>query len=255
MKTKVGTNRTGLQASPVDARKLQSQNEVNAPPPPTGGGERFLTAREEIAADAEKDGVGLGTMPPPATAKGVVKTIGKALKGESATMLLDLLGARLAFERTGARLYEALLVKIAARGDGASEHRDRIEQIHAEELKHFDLVRRTIEALGGDPTAMTPAADLGGVLSLGVLQALSDPRTTAAQALEAIRVAELVDNVAWHDLVLLLRAAGEDDVATDFEAAWREEERHLADVQNWVLGGIADDLGVREQIRPELAPS
>jgi hypothetical protein len=62
--------------------------------------------------------------------KDVVKTGMTAMKGESPTQLIDRLGARLAFERSGVRLYEALLSKLDASGifDGGPSRED-IERI------------------------------------------------------------------------------------------------------------------------------
>ena len=59
---------------------------------------------------------------------------------------------------------------------------------------YFQLVCEAIEQLGGDPTAMTPCADLVGVQSMGLWQSVSDPRTTLAQCLNTMLVAELADH-------------------------------------------------------------
>jgi hypothetical protein len=61
-------------------------------------------------------------------------------------------------------------------------------------MRHFELVRCTIEMMGCDPTAQTPCADLVGVETLGLVQVLTDPRTTVAQCMNAILTAELADN-------------------------------------------------------------
>jgi hypothetical protein len=45
-----------------------------------------------------------------------VRAAAKAMKGEKPTLLLDKLGERLAFERSGTRLYEALVSKHDAFG-------------------------------------------------------------------------------------------------------------------------------------------
>ena len=57
-------------------------------------------------------------------------------------LLLNKLGERLAFERAGVRLYEALLSKHEAYGsfDGGPT-RENIEHILTEELAHFERVR------------------------------------------------------------------------------------------------------------------
>ena len=64
-------------------------------------------------------------------------------------------------------------------------------------------VGAAIQSLGGDPTAQTPAADVTGVEGMGLMQVLTDPKTTVAQALHAILVAEMTDNAAWEELIEL----------------------------------------------------
>src|SRR5207237_855711 len=119
----------------------------------------------------------VGTMPPPASIKGVAKVAIGAAKGEHPTVFLDLLGERLAFERTGVRLYEALLVKCQAADPrpGGPDRAD-LERIRDDELRHFGLVKEALEDLGADPTVMTPSADVAAVAAMGWVQAVSDPR-------------------------------------------------------------------------------
>jgi hypothetical protein len=93
-----------------------------------------------------------------------------------------------------------------------------------------------MERLGADPTAVTPAADVAGVASSGLLGVAADPRTTVHQSLEAVLIAELADNEGWEMLIKLSRDMGQDDMATEFQTALQEEERHLALVRGWVSG-------------------
>jgi hypothetical protein len=53
-------------------------------------------------------------VPPPTSMKGMAKSALQALKGEKATVLIDKLAERLAFERTGTRPYETLIQKAQA---------------------------------------------------------------------------------------------------------------------------------------------
>src|SRR6185312_13071857 len=109
--------------------------------------------RLEIARESEP----VGSMPPPGTLKGVAKTAVTLIKGESPTLFLNLLGERLAFERTGVRLYEAIIDKLpafAANGGASGPSVTELREMQEEELRHVDVVRRAIEKLGGDPTAV-----------------------------------------------------------------------------------------------------
>jgi bacterioferritin (cytochrome b1) len=238
--TDIGTNRTGIAASPLDAPDVISAAEkLTAKIRPKPGDPSALAAeRSRAAREAEP----IGTVPPPASLKGVVKTAAQALKGEKATVLLDKLGERLAFERAGVRLYELALTKSEVypsweggpRGAALAEIRD-------DELEHFGLVEDYIQQLGGDPTAMTPSADLVANLSKGVRAVLADPRTDLRQCVEGLLVAELSDNAGWETLIALARDAGQTKMVTAFERALETEQEHLARVQGWArLAGQAD---------------
>jgi rubrerythrin len=151
---------------------------------------------------------------------------------------MDKLGERLAFERTGTRLYEALVSKYDAYGsfDGGPS-RDDLEHVLQEEYRHFTMLQSVIEQLGGDPTAVTPSANLHATPAHGVNQMIVDPRTTLLQSLAAILIAELADNACWEALIELAQDAGEDELVTQFQKALRHEQDHLTKVQTWLAAG------------------
>src|SRR5687768_8297078 len=123
---------------------------------------------------------------------------------------MDKLGERLAFERTGTRLYEALVSKHEAFGSfPGGPSRDDLEHIRHEEFQHFTLLQSVITQYGGDPTAVTPSADLHATAAHGIQMVLVDPRTTLLQSLEAMLLAELADNACWETLIALAQRAGE----------------------------------------------
>ena len=154
----------------------------------------------------------MGSVSLPAGVKGKVQTAVKAVMGEQPTLFMDKLGERLAFERSGTRLYEALISKYDAFGSFAGgPNKADLEHICEEEYRHFMMLQAAIEQRGGDPTAVTPAANLSATASQGIPQVIVDPRTTLLQSLEAVLIAELFDNVCWETLVELAQQAGEND--------------------------------------------
>ena len=226
----MGKNRTGIALSPIDKREMLEVTDMTVP---------SMEGDETVMADTRAEYIGespaIGTIPPPASVKGVATTGVAAVKGVNATVLVDKLSERLAFERTGTRLYTALVGKCEASEPlaGGPAVAD-LEQIRDEERKHFELVREAMVSLGGDPTAMTPSADMAGVASMGILQVVSDPRTTLKQSLEAMLIAELVDNDGWALLIQLTRAAGHEAIAVRFEQARATEDEHLVKLRRWV---------------------
>jgi rubrerythrin len=177
----------------------------------------------------------LGTIPPPTTFKGAAKAAAQLLKGNKAIALVDKMAERLAFERTGVRLYDALIEKLAVSGsfEGGPSH-DELVTIRDEELAHAHMLVGTLEALGADPTAVTPSADLAGMEAQGIGSVLSDPRTTVGQGLHALLVAELADHENWTLLRGLAEDMDQDDLARAMQQAEKDEERHLERVRAWV---------------------
>lgn len=228
--TPVGKNRTGIEMSPLDKQAMMEDTELTVPSTEADGA-TLAAARAEFFTLPDV----LGSVPPPASAKGILATGLEALKGINATVLIDKLGERLAFERTGARLYETVIEKCAAEGSFPNGPTVAdLQEIHAEEVRHFELVREVIASLGADPTTMTPSADVVAVQSLGLVKVVSDARTTVKQSLEAMLTAELVDNDGWALLIELTKTAGRDELIPQFEEARARELEHLAKVRRWV---------------------
>ncbi|ACL66704.1 conserved hypothetical protein [Anaeromyxobacter dehalogenans 2CP-1] len=236
--TDMGTNRTGIAASPVDAKKAVEGAQRAAAT--EGGAERLADFRAEWSKAAPP----AGTMPPPATVKGAVKSLSKAVRGETANVLLDKLGERLAFERTGVRLYEAVLAKLpASRTSDGDLGAPELRQLRDEEHRHMLVVTEAIEQLGGDPTAVTPCANLAGVQGLGLVQSLADPRTTLTQCLDTLLAAELIDNDGWKLLIALAEGMGQTEVAKRFTECLAEEDEHLLKVRAWVAERLEIQAG------------
>jgi rubrerythrin len=154
---------------------------------------------------------------------------------DSAALFVDKLGERLAFERSGVRLYDGLIAKLDAHPDLPNgPDRDELERIRNEELEHFHALEESLLEIGADPTTVTPSADAVGVLAEGVGKLVSDPRASLLTALEAILVAELSDNECWETLIELARNAGLEAMAERFEGFAEHEQEHLMLVRMWI---------------------
>lgn len=239
--TDIGMNRTGIATSPVDSRRTiegaeQSQSET------TVDGAALATERLTWATSAPPP----GTMPPPATFKGLIKTMLEKLEGHRPTVFLDKLGERLAFERTGVRLYDAVIVKLeAADPHPGGPSKADLAAIRGAELCHFAVVRDAILELGADPTAVTPGADLIAVAGLGWVQAVTDPRTTLNQCLDILLIAELADNGGWQLLIELADQLGFDDLKQRFRTVLVEEDQHVLRVRGWLSAALLGEAGSR----------
>jgi bacterioferritin (cytochrome b1) len=226
--TRMGMNRTGVQMSPILAAK-QMDLEGLRPQDEPDGESAFVLRRPDLEF-AEP----VGSVPPPGTITGMVRAGANVVTGHRLNAFVDKLGERLAFERSGTRLYDALLEKCAERSDEVEDiDLDLLREFRNQEASHFNLLRRAIEQLGADPTAQTPCADVTAVASMGLMQVVRDPRTSVAQSLQAVLTAELVDGACWELLQSMTVDFGYDALAEDFGTAIAQEEVHLANVRSW----------------------
>ncbi|WPU63875.1 ferritin-like domain-containing protein [Peredibacter starrii] len=238
-----GINRTGMMSSLVDS--LETKEGAETLTSPSAG---FSSELGENRIRYMREAEPIGSMPKPGKTKGLFSNA-KSKMSPSKTLLMDKLGERLAFERSGVRLYEALLSKY--HGSPNKEILPPLEQLehfYEAELNHFTLVSDVILELGGDPTAVTPSADVTGVASCGWVQVIADPRTTFMQSLEVIHMAELVDNACWELLIELARNNNLEQIASSFEEALEEEREHLENVTNWLRGMSQSDEAISEML-------
>jgi hypothetical protein len=220
-------NKTGIAQAPELSRDM-AQASAEAEPSSTDR-DAFVTTHAAYVMAATP----VATMPPPGKEAGSVPPL-----------LLDKLAERLAFERSGVRLYEALLLKLGAGQafDGGPTQAE-LQHIRDEEYEHFQAVHDAIESTGGDPTAVTPSANLVGVESLGICSVVTDPRADLGASLHAMLIAELTDNAGWEQLIEACRAADYTDLAERFERCLVQEAEHLASVRRWLDAHTAALLG------------
>lgn len=257
----LGLNRTGLQMAPLNGTGMVDYANAHAQDAPPDEGQ-MQHMHHVYVEEAEK----VGSVPVPGTLKGMVKATTAKMTGSKPEVLIDKLGERLAFERTGTRLYEAMIMKVSGlkgAGDlmgapaedidnaetdayealGTDGNRQAVgsrvdlltlQRIRSEEQAHMMLVHQAMQELGADPTAMTPCADMAGVTAMGVMQTLTDPRTTVAQCLNALLTAELTDHAGWELLMELAEDLGQDEMAVKFSVAATTEAEHLSIVKEWL---------------------
>ena len=234
--TKTGMNRTGMQMAPVQG-PMQVKFAAQQGPAP-GNMDQALAERATYIESAGR----LGSVPVPATGKGLLTTAAGKITGRNPEVLIDKLGQRLAYERSGTRLYEAMLVKVQADPDDRNTRlRTDLLKIRNEEEAHFHMLVEVIEGLGADPTAQTPGADVSAMASLGLIQVITDPRTSISQCLEALLTAELTDHASWELLTELAGQQGHDALAERFTEALAAEARHMAVIQQWLRECVARD--------------
>src|SRR5690606_5465487 len=227
----MGLNRTGIDMSPMDSKQMISGAQPY-PASPTNGHDHHSIERTYIhEADA------IGSVPVPGTVKGALKSVMNKMTGRNPEMLINKLGERLAYERSGVPIYESFLTKCeAAMTEGKTPVKlplDQIRQFRDQEAEHFHLLKECLQQLGADPTAQTPDADVSGIASMGLMKVIMDPRTTVGQSPEAMLSIELTDNAAWELLIKLAADMGMDDMVSRFQQALHQEQVHLQEIRAW----------------------
>jgi rubrerythrin len=252
-KTELGTNRTGMDMSPIHSKKMlaNSKNAFKAQKADGNGSSRSGPANGNDSISSfdkayQKEAEPLGSVPLPGTVKGAVKSIMKMASGLSPEVFINKLGERLAFERSGVRIYEQLINKCEF-GDAPAKGalripRENLEEFRDQEAEHFRMLVEAMQSLGADPTAQTPDADASGVASSGFMKVITDPRTTVSQSLEAMLAIELTDNAAWELLIVLAKDMGLDGMAENFQTALNQEKVHLDQVNQWYQESVRSQL-------------
>ena len=227
-------NRTG---SHLSEEQLQQMIEGTREFAPTSKGSAKLTANNRMTY--AEDGETVGSYVPPENLRAFKDAAERAPNEQTMDKFMDKLGARLAFERSGVRLYEGMIAKVEALGsfEGGPSVED-LQHIRDEEFEHFTMLRDCIEQLGGDPTAVTPSGDVQATLLKGVSDVMADPRIGVVYSLEALLIAELSDHASWDALEEIARSAGAEDMADLFDSALDKEEEHLNMVESWIAAAI-----------------
>lgn len=236
--TKVGMNRTGMQMAPLQGPTQVDYAMSRPAHPQQGDAEALATVRALYIKEAQR----VGSVPVPATGKGLAETAVGKLTGKNPEVLFDKLGERAAYERSGVRLYQAMIGKVraSAHPEQAALLQD-LSHICQEELEHFHMLSGVITQMGGDPTAQTPCADVSGVAALGMLQVLTDPRTTLPQCLQVLLSIELTDNACWELLIELARQGGHEELIGPFQKALAAEQEHETMVKTWLRKMVMED--------------
>lgn len=227
----LGMNRTGIDMSPVHSKQML---QVDAEIPQTTDGSSTRAGIENYFLENADP---LGSVPLPGTVKGAAKSALKMTTGHHPEVFINKLGERLAYERSGVRVYQQLIAKCTHAADSLTPDLplpiERLEEFCRQEEEHFDLLTQCLKKLGADPTAQTPDADASGVAASGMMKVITDPRTSVSQCLQAMLAIELADNAAWELLIKLAEDMGMKDMAEQFQHALQQEDIHLREVRDW----------------------
>jgi bacterioferritin (cytochrome b1) len=148
---------------------------------------------------------------------------------------LDLLNERCAFERTGVKLYDAIIAKMRKSTDGQPAGLlDQMQEHRDQEKEHEEWLEQEIRSLGGNPHAETDKVRLVETESKGITEVILDGDPDIVHLFHALLLAELADNAGWDLLVQLADQAGDKRSKREFEQRLHDEQEHLVLVKRAV---------------------
>ncbi len=144
------------------------------------------------------------------------------------TKVIDLLNERLVFERTGVKLYDAILDRMRASNEKPiTKMIDQMQEHRDQEKEHEEWLEEQVRRLGGDAHGKTEMALLIEKESRGIEDVILDGDPAVPHLFHALFAAELVDNAGWDLLVQLADEADDHDAKRAFKKRLHEEEEHL----------------------------
>ena len=178
----------------------------------------------------------------------------KELAQHNPAKILDLLIARLNFERTGVKLYDSVLAKIAAQQDpDAHGMLENLQEHRNEEKEHEEWLEECVRQLGGDAHGTSDMSELEARESKGVEDILLDGDNDILHIFHALLAAELADNAGWDLLVQIADEAGDRDAKKQFKKRLHEEEDHLLFVRR-VIERLARRVILGESVEMPTSP-
>lgn len=141
--------------------------------------------------------------------------------------LLDLLTERLTFERTGVKLYDAVIARLKSSNDQAvSNLVGQLTKQRNQEKDHEEWLEDQVRALGSDAHTETELSELVERESRGIMDVITHD-TEVGHLFHALLTAELIDDNAWKLLLQLADEADDEVARREFRERSQTEEQHL----------------------------
>jgi bacterioferritin (cytochrome b1) len=164
--------------------------------------------------------------------------------------VIDALSGRLAFERTGVKLYDTVIAKLERNPQPQySKILRQLRHIREEEKEHEEWLEQQIRSLGANPADRSDLAQLELREGAGIV-GIIEKEDKVIHLLHALLAAELADNAGWDVLRKLAGDAGDADAERAFARREAEEAKHLLFMREVVLRAAEIELLGREKELP-----
>ena len=166
----------------------------------------------------------------------------RKLAGKNVGRVIDLLNERLAFERTGVRIYDRMLLRMRLSEDRDVQRMvDRMQRYRDQEREHEEWLEDQIRGLRADDHVPTEKSVLVLAETQGIERVVHrDPRLD--HDFHALLAAELADTAGWDLLVRIAHEFGDREATREFRQRHREEQEHVLFVRKVVERFVKREL-------------
>lgn len=191
-----------------------------------------LTPTKDTGATAKANEVVYVELERTETDQGLENQLG--LDGVNAAFVADFLSACLTHERCGTHLYRSVAARTAN-----PMLQGRYEQFGRETMRHVEILEDVITAGGGNPSYVSPLARATETADTKALEATYlgsggiDPIAAEMAMLDAVFMAETVDEANWEALGQLAAALPDGPLSESLTAAVREVVEDEHDHLSW----------------------
>jgi rubrerythrin len=143
--------------------------------------------------------------------------------------VIDLLCERLAFERSGVKLYDRVIEALQGTTDAELHSlQATLEEHRAEEREHESWLEGQIRALGGETSLECDGARLASREAAGIEEVAAHDGGDLRHLFHALLAAEAMDETGWKLLVEVAEDAGDREARREFARRHSHEQEHLA---------------------------
>ena len=178
----------------------------------------------------------------------------RKLSEHNRARVVDLLCERLAFERSGVRLYDRIIAAMQGSSDSElNAMQSTMEEHRAEEKEHEEWLEAQIRTLGGNLEVECDGAMMANSEAAGIQQIAANESADLRHLLHALLAAEAVDNAGWELLLELAEDVDDRAARREFGRRLHHEREHLAFVRHMMERlAVRDIFGSRGSVERAL---
>jgi rubrerythrin len=160
----------------------------------------------------------------------------ESIASHNRAKLIDLLAARLAFERASGALYDTIVAILEESDDSfVGQLIPAMREYRDEERERAGWLAQLIRSLGGDPEEATAMSALVETELSGLVKVARGGDRDVSHLFHTLLTASLADTAGWQLLVTLAAEAGDEPMRAPLAGFFGREQDHLDFLRSVVL--------------------